>query len=73
MVKHWAAELPRGRRNLRNESQSERPSEAVCQENCRAVENIVLQNRRLSVQLIADSVGIRTGLIKSKTILDEHC
>jgi len=46
------------------------PSEAVCEENCRAVENTVLQNRRVNVQLIADSVGISTGSVK--TILREQ-
>ena len=37
MVKCWAAEFPRGRRSLEDEPRSERPSEAVCKENCRAV------------------------------------
>jgi len=55
---------------LKMSPQSGRPSEAVCEENCRAVENTVLQNRRVNVQLIADAVGIRTGSIK--TILCEH-
>ena len=41
------------------------PSEAVCEENCRAVENTVLQNCRVNVQLIADAVGISTGSVKT--------
>jgi len=57
-VKRWAAEFHQGRISLEDETQSGRPSEAVCEENCRAVENTVLQNRRVNMQLIADAVGM---------------
>ena len=60
---HWAAEFRQGR-SLQDEPQSGCQSEAVC-ENCRAMENIVLQNRRVIVQLMADSVGISTGSVKT--------
>jgi len=69
-VKCWAAEFRQGRNSLEDEPWSGHPSEAVCEENCRAVENTVLQNLRVNVQLIADAVGISTGSVK--TILREH-
>ena len=60
-VKRWAAEFRRRRTSLEDDRRSGRPSDAVCEENCNAVENIVMQNRRVNVHQIADTVGISTG------------
>ena len=48
-VKRWAAEFRRGRTSLEDDSRSGAPSDAVCEENCHTVENIVMQNRRVNV------------------------
>ena len=48
-VKHPAAEFRWGRRSLEVEPQSGCPSEALCEENCHAVVNPVLQNHGVSV------------------------
>ena len=55
--------------SLEDDPLSGRPSDAVCEENCHTVENIVMQNRRVNVHQIADTVGITTGSVK--TILHE--
>jgi len=70
-IKRWAAEFCRGRKSFKVELLSRRPSKAVCEENCRAVKTVVLQNRRVNVQLIADTVGIST--VPVKMILREFC
>ena len=44
IVTHWAAEFWRGRRSLQDKPWWGRPCEAVCEENCRAIKNTVLQN-----------------------------
>ena len=69
-IKRCAADFCWGRTSLEVEPGSECPSEAVSKENCHAVENIVLQNYQVSVQLIADTVGISACSVK--TILGEH-
>jgi len=70
-VKRWIAEFGRGRKSFEDEARSRCPSKAVCEENCRAVETVVLQNRRVSVHLTADTVGRSTGPVNM--MLREFC
>ena len=60
-VTRWAVEFRRGRKSFQYEPRSGCPPKAVCRENCRAIANTVLQNRRVNVQLTADGVDISTG------------
>jgi len=57
MVTGWAAEF-------QYEPRSRRPCKDLCKENCRAIENTVTQNRRVSVLLIANGGSISTGWVK---------
>jgi len=63
MVKWWTAEFCGGRTRLEVEPPSGHPSLAVHEENCHAVENSVLQNCRVNMQQIADTVGISTSSV----------
>jgi len=56
MVKWWTAVFCKAERDFEVEPPSGCPSLAVHEENCRAVENNVLQNRRINMQQIADTV-----------------
>ena len=59
-----AAEFRRGRTSLEDDRQSGCLSDAVCEENYHALENVVTQNRRVIPHQIADTVGISTGSVK---------
>jgi len=63
-VKRWAAEFYWGRTSLEDEPPSGHPSEAICEINRRAVENVVLQNRQVNVCQIAGIKDISSGFIR---------
>ncbi len=59
IVKRWLPSFVDAGQALKMTPGPGRPSDAVCEENCHAVENIMLQNRRVNVHQIADTVAIR--------------
>ena len=72
MVKRQAADFCRGRSSLEVEHWLAYLSKAVCEENCRAIENIVFENRQGNcAAAIADTISINVH--SAKTIFGEHC
>lgn len=65
----WAAEFKRGRESIEDDAHTGRPVEVTTPENCTAVERLVMTDRRLKVQEIAETLGISCGSVE--TILHE--
>ena len=57
-MKKWAAEFKRGRESLEDDPRSGRPASATTQENINRVHHMVMDDRRLTVNQIADAVAI---------------
>ena len=57
-VQKWAAEFKRGRESVEYDPRSGRPATATTQENIDRVHHIVMNDRRLTVNQIANVVGI---------------
>lgn len=60
-VKRWISECKRGRTSTESEPNPGRPSDASCQENIDAVQDMILSNRRHTVRKIAETMGIGTA------------
>ena len=60
-LKKWYAEFKRGRSSCEDSQRCGRPSTAVNEETAKKVNKLVMNNRRLLVDCIAESVGISIG------------
>lgn len=64
-VAYWVAEFKRGRLSCEDDHRSGRPSTSVTEENVKKVENLILQDRRITIKHLADILKISFGSIQS--------
>ncbi|XP_026314672.1 histone-lysine N-methyltransferase SETMAR-like [Hyposmocoma kahamanoa] len=57
-IKNWVAEFKRGRETIQDEPRSGRPSTASTDENKEKICDLILSDRRLTVEEIAKTIGI---------------
>ena len=68
-VYNWVNEFKRGRTSTRDEPRSGRPVEAATPESIRKVHNMILNDRRVKIREIVETIGISHGTVI--TILHE--
>ncbi|XP_076065286.1 protein GVQW3-like [Oratosquilla oratoria] len=64
-VQKWAAEFKRGRENLEDDLRGGRPATATTQENNDRIHHIVMDERRLTVNQMANTVSISRERIEN--------
>ena len=68
-VKFWLGEFKRGRTSLADEARSGRPLDAIDEEMCQKVQNLVYSDRRIQGEETAQALGISHGSV-SKILHD---
>ncbi|EYB92863.1 hypothetical protein Y032_0189g1197 [Ancylostoma ceylanicum] len=64
-VKFWTAEFRRGRKSISDEERCDRPANATSEQNVAAVENMVLQNRSISIAEIMKYLELSYGPVEN--------
>ena len=58
-IKKWAAEFKRGRTSLEDDPREGRPKSATTPEIIEQVQDVILDDRRMKVREIAETIGIK--------------
>ena len=64
-VKFWSKHFKWGRESIEDDSRSGHPGEASLKEMCQKVEDMILQDRHITVTVIAHELGISAGKVSS--------
>ena len=70
MVFKWARRFKDGQLNIEDSPRSGRPISATDEKNIKAIENLVVEDRRITIQEIAEILGISSGTVHG--ILHDH-
>ena len=70
MVFEWARRFKDGQLNIEDSPRSGRPISATDEKNIKAIENLVVEDRRITIQEIAEILGISSGTVHG--ILHDH-
>jgi histone-lysine N-methyltransferase SETMAR len=62
-LKKWCAEFKRGRESLEDDPRSGRPNTATTQEIIEVVHDMIMGDRRVTIDMIAEEVGISHGSV----------
>jgi len=58
MIKKWVAEFKRGRESIEDDPRTGRPATSTSQENVNKICDMIMEDRRLNIREIAETVGI---------------